>query len=92
MSRYISAYDISDNRQRSQVARVLERYGFRLQRSVFEVWLDPDELEDLRRQIGPLLSAQDQFEIIPIDGSINRHRWRWGQSGDEEEPVVVLGR
>ncbi len=92
MSRYIATYDISDNHQRTCVARVLERYGMRLQWSVFEIWLDPDELIDLRRQLGPLLAQRDQFEIIPIDASPNRSRWRWGDESEEHEAVVVLGR
>lgn len=92
MSRYIAAYDITDDLQRGRAARVLDRYGFRLQRSVFEVWLDPDELIDMRRQIGPLLSDGDQFEIIPIDVSPHRRRWRWGEGGAPYEAVVVLGR
>jgi CRISPR-associated protein Cas2 len=93
MSRFIATYDISDNRQRTRVARVLDRYGTRLQFSVFEVWLDPDELVELRRQVGPLLAELDEFEIIPIDVAPNRHRWRWGgQSPDDFAAVVVLGR
>jgi CRISPR-associated protein Cas2 len=93
MSRYIATYDITDDQQRLRVARVLDRYGMRLQLSVFEVWLDSDELVDLRRQVGPLLSDQDEFEIIPIDVAPNRQRWRWGgQSRDDFSAVVVLGR
>ena len=92
MSRFIAAYDISDNRKRTQVVRVLDRYGARLQLSVFEVWLDPDELIDLRRQVGPLLSERDEFDIIPIDMSPNRRRWSWGATEEGYEAVVVLGR
>ena len=92
MSRFIAAYDISDDFQRTRVARVLDRYGMRLQLSVFEVWLDPDELVDLRREVGPLLRERDQFEIIPIDVAANRSRWRWGQPGETHEAVFVLGR
>lgn len=93
MSRYIAAYDITDDSQRLRVARVLDRYGMRLQMSVFEVWLDPDELVDLRRQLGPLLGDSDTFEIIPIDQAPNRERWCWGgQTRDQFAAVVVLGR
>jgi hypothetical protein len=54
--------------------------------------LDPDELVDLRRQIGPLLSEEDDFEIIPIDATAHRRRWRWGgQSNEDFAAVVVLG-
>ena len=45
MSLYVATYDISDDRRRTQVSRVLLQYGTRLQRSVFEVWLEPAELD-----------------------------------------------
>jgi CRISPR-associated protein Cas2 len=92
MSRYLAAYDISNDQQRVRVARVLDRYGMRLQRSLFEVWLDPDELAELRRQVGPLLEKTDQFEIVPIDVAPQRKRWRWGLAAESYEAVVVLGR
>ncbi|MCA9065948.1 MAG: CRISPR-associated endonuclease Cas2 [Planctomycetaceae bacterium] len=35
MSRFLVAYDISEDRSRSRVVRVLERFGVRMQKSVF---------------------------------------------------------
>ncbi|XOF33089.1 MAG: CRISPR-associated endonuclease Cas2 [Candidatus Electrothrix sp. YB6] len=35
-SRYVIAYDISSQRERSRVSKVLTEYGFRVQKSVFE--------------------------------------------------------
>ena len=92
MSRYIATYDITANDQRLRASRVLERFGVRLQRSVFEVWLDTDELAELRRLVGPLLAVDDEFEIIPIDAATNRSRWRWGDEGERFDSVNVLGR
>lgn len=92
MSRYIATYDISEDNRRVRVAHIVMRFGFRIQKSVFEVWLDSDELMEIRRLIGPLLDAEDQFEIIPIDVAPNRHRWRWSEPGEAYESVIVLGR
>lgn len=39
MAVYLVCYDISDDRLRDEVSRVLEAYGNRVQRSVFEVAL-----------------------------------------------------
>lgn len=91
MSRYIAAYDISDDNQRQRIARILDRFGMRVQRSVFEVWLDSDELPELRRLVGPLLASEDQFEIIPIDVAPHRSRWRWGGPGEGYDAVNVVG-
>jgi len=39
-SRYVIAYDLSDDRERLRVAKVLEGFGERVQGSVFECLLD----------------------------------------------------
>jgi CRISPR-associated endonuclease Cas2 len=92
MSRYVAAYDISSDLHRTAVARVLLRFGERLQKSVFEVWLEPEEIAMLRCEVGPLLNDGDTLELIPIDQAPTRSRWRWGEPLDEYAPVVVLGR
>ena len=57
MQRFIVTYDISDDRDRRRVARLLARRGVRLQRSVFEVRVPggqlPRFLRGLERQLGP---------------------------------------
>ncbi|WP_353684541.1 CRISPR-associated endonuclease Cas2 [Thermodesulfovibrio sp. 3907-1M] len=37
---YVVVYDISDNRERLKVDRILKNYGFRVQKSVFECKLN----------------------------------------------------
>ena len=69
MSRYLAAYDISDDGQRTRVAVVLQRFGVRLQRSVYEVWLDPDEIAQLRRLVAPLLgSPGESYDSVNVLG------------------------
>lgn len=91
MSRFVAAYDISSDLHRTAVARILLRFGERLQKSVFEVWLEPEEIVMLRCEVGPLLNEGDVFELIPIDLAPTRDRWRWGEPPDEHSPVNVLG-
>jgi CRISPR-associated endonuclease Cas2 len=90
MSLYVAAYDVSDSLRRSSVARVLGRYGHRLQRSVFEVWLEPEELGELKRGIGALLDADDSFDLFPIDTRPKSHRIRWQREPQGYDPVVLL--
>lgn len=92
MSRYIAAYDISNDSNRVRVVRLLEQFGERLQKSVFEVWLDSDDLADLQRRVAPLLGEFDHFEVIPIDMARHRPRWNWGAHEPLMEAVTVLGR
>ena len=62
MTVYLACYDITDNSIRTAIARVLEEYGDRVQRSVFEIVLRSDSelaevLERLRTE------AEDELNI-----------------------------
>ena len=90
MSFYIAAYDISSTGRRNQVARALGHHGRRIQRSVFEIWLEPEELPELRRRIGPLLARTDSFDLIPVDLRRPECRLRWQRPPNNREPVLLL--
>ena len=90
MSLYVATYDISHTGRRSRVARILQGYGRRIQRSVFELWLEPEDLPDLRRRVGPLLARTDHFDLIPVDLRRPEHRLRWQRPPDNWEPVLLL--
>ena len=45
------SYDIPDDRRRTRLAHVLKDFGQRVQYSVFECRLDPDQLERLRQRV-----------------------------------------
>lgn len=77
MTLFLVAYDIADDQRRRRVADLLEGKGRRLQRSVFELRLDPDALPDLRRQLGLLLHPADDLDILPVDERQGDHRWKW---------------
>lgn len=58
-SAYVAVYDMSDDRERTRVATVLEGFGLRVQFSAFELRLSPAtrqtllrRLEDLKLQTG----------------------------------------
>jgi CRISPR-associated protein Cas2 len=44
-------YDIPDNKRRNKLAKFLEGHGERVQLSVFECFLDLEEMEQLYQQI-----------------------------------------
>ncbi|MBX3372783.1 MAG: CRISPR-associated endonuclease Cas2 [Phycisphaeraceae bacterium] len=90
MSLFLAAYDISDNRRRARVAKVLTRYGTRVQESVFEVWIEPGDMGSLRFELGSLLRASDAFDIYPIDERGTRRRMRWQRPVEDWGGVVVL--
>lgn len=79
MPLYVAAYDIADPAARRSVARVLKRYGPRVQRSVFEVRVEADDLAELRRRVGRHLSRTDEFDLFPVDERAARRRTRWAK-------------
>ena len=90
MSRYIAAYDISHPSQRLRAAAILTEYGVRLQRSVFEVDLEPGDLPEIRRRIGGILAHNDHFDIVPIDVRPDRSRLAWQSPVETNDGIFFL--
>jgi len=57
---YVVTYDVADDRVRTALAKVLTRYGERVQESVFECRFTSDDLTEVQTRAGLLL--QDQAE------------------------------
>lgn len=51
MSMYVISYDISENKIRNKVAKILEGYGKRIQYSVFECDIDENLYVKLYKQL-----------------------------------------
>ncbi len=90
MTLYVAAYDVSCDRRRTRVATVLLGFGVRIQYSVFEVRLEPDELPALRRDVGCHLVKEDSFDLIPIDERRPEARLRWQRPPTDWSPVVEV--
>ncbi len=90
MSVWLAAYDISDDNRRARVARVLLSFGQRIQDSVFILHLEPEDLPELRLELGAQLSKTDLFDLYPIDQRGSRSQWRWQRPIDEYSPVIII--
>lgn len=53
-AKHLVVYDITDNRERRRVSKVLEGYGFRVQRSVFECLLNRSFKKKLKKNLAAL--------------------------------------
>ncbi len=90
MSVYVAAYDISHPGRRQRVAQILQDYGRRVQKSVFEVWLEGPDLSELCCRVGPLLGREDRFDLFPLDLREPSRRIGWQQTPNQWEPVRLL--
>jgi CRISPR-associated protein Cas2 len=77
----IVAYDIPDNRRRNRLARALEGFGVRVQKSIFEADMPDQRIEALYRAI--------QAEIDPEEDSIRI--WRLCRRCQASVEVIGLG-
>lgn len=71
---YLVCYDVIQDRRRNRVSKLLEGHGLRVQKSVFECVLTPDQFELLKRRFGTkryLNPEEDQIRFYPMSP---RHR------------------
>lgn len=68
MHAYLACFDISDDKTRYRVGRFLERYGNRVQRSVFEVgFRHPSEMQSLKEALRALpFEAEDDVRFYSL--------------------------
>lgn len=59
MKLWIVCYDIQDAKRLRKVANTVRKYGDRVQKSVFECWLDDEPLEKL---------IQESLKIMKVPG------------------------
>lgn len=63
---YVAAYDIREDPRRARVAAVLQAYGDRIQKSVFLLKVDRDELREITERVGATMDlATDSFYAFP---------------------------
>ncbi len=56
---YVLAYDVVSDRRRAKIVRWLERYGERVQYSVFEMYLTEEEWQALRKALERLMNTEE---------------------------------
>lgn len=66
MATFLVCYDISATKGRNRVARLLEKYGERLQRSVFRLDVSLAVMERLKTLLLHALDDQDELLVIPL--------------------------
>ena len=61
-------YDIVDNAKRVRLAKFLQGYGFRVQKSAFEALISCSLYNKLLREIGVYVDEEDSIRIYKIVG------------------------
>lgn len=81
-------YDIIDNSRRQRLAKMLQGYGFRIQKSAFEATLKKNVYNKLLRELRSFSKQVDSIRVYKIIGKgqvIN-----FGKKLDSENSSVVI--
>lgn len=89
--RYLICYDITENKMRSRVAKILEKIGRRLQYSVFYVDITEKECQGLRQKLIETTedSEKSLLLIVPLCASCYGRSWIQGTPLEKEESYIV---
>ncbi len=67
MQHYLLIYDIADERRLAKVAKVMENYGVRVQKSIFEAALTKEVLRQLRLDLLQVMDlGEDGVKYFPL--------------------------
>lgn len=77
--KYVVAFDISNNKKRNAVAKVCAQWGFRVQKSVFEIFMDSSKVNDFSEKLLNLINPDlDTIRLYPLDK-------------DNDKNIVIIG-
>lgn len=77
--KYIVAFDIASTKKRNRVAKECLAYGFRVQKSVFEIFLESERLPQFNETMLKLINPDsDSVRIYPLDK-------------DNDENIQIIG-
>ncbi len=88
---YLVAYDIADPKRLHRVAKVCEDYGVRVQYSLFECRLEPDEFDRLWRDLVVEMDPdEDRAVAYPLDARCVRETQTAGTMTCTERTICYL--
>lgn len=88
---YLLTYDISDDKRRLKIAKLMESVGERVQGSVFEAYLTSQELEKLLKRVAKVLAVkEDSLRIYQLCATCREKVRTEGQGKITPPPGVMI--
>ncbi len=82
---HVFTYDITSNKARSRVSKLLEEYGVRVQMSVFEVRLPRRSAQKLAERIVDQINPEDSLRVYALDSTTLKQSKAYGGPPISEE-------
>jgi len=87
----VVAYDISDPKRLSKIARIMKDYGVRVQYSVFELYADNETLDEMMdRALDIMDEGKDSVRIYPLCKKCENRKEFMGSAVYTEEQSDTL--
>lgn len=88
------SYDFTDDKIRTKFSKFLEKYGRRLQYSVFEIRNSPRVLQNILNEVELVykkkFTGADSIIIMPVCEGDKKKIRRYGYAENEEKEVVIF--
>ncbi len=82
-------YDIIDNKKRTKLAKLLQGYGVRVQKSAFEAWLTKTQYNKLISDVPPFCGGEDSIRIYKIIGKGQVKSWGYSVQSLNDDVIVM---
>lgn len=82
-------YDIIDNKKRTKLAKMLQGYGTRVQKSAFEAWLTKAQYNKLVGEVPPYCDKDDSIRIYKIIGKGQVKSWGYSVQTLNDDVIVM---
>lgn len=82
-------YDISDNKKRLKLAKFLQGYGKRVQKSAFEAVLPQRKYEKMMKQLPAFVSGEDSIRVYRIMGKGQVTSFGSFKDSDEDDIILI---
>ena len=88
---FLLAYDIADNKRRAKIAKLMESLGERVQGSVFEAYLTPEELKKIvTRSEKVMIIEEDSLRIYTVCEACRPRLKTLGKGKPTPPPAVMI--
>lgn len=81
-------YDISEDKKRLKLSKLLLGYGFRIQQSAFEAIISKRKYKELLEKIPAFVSAEDSIRVYKIIGK--GQVIKFGTLEKEQEEIIII--
>ena len=82
-------YDIINNKRRTKMVKILERYGIRVQKSAFETLVSERKYHEMIQRIVNLITEDDNVRIYKLNSSNEVGIFGSSETIYEEEGIII---